>query len=97
MTDPANKVSNPLQKMLLEIEARAKESVEVRMGGKRINKDEFGLLCLEQDIPRLLACLRRAVEQRNISIDGGGWDGWKALCEKYDAELSALLSPGGEG
>ena len=82
-------MTDPLHKMLAEIEEELRD------------EDCSGHL-IHTVIPRLLACLRRAVEQR---------DDWHAEAQCYmpsflysktnakqdNAELAALLSPGGEG
>jgi len=81
-------MTDPLHKMLFQYESRPDK------GPMLIDILEQ----VENEKKALLACLRLAIEQRDEYI-GQSYPctQWKEKFDKRNAEIVALLSPGGEG
>lgn len=56
-----------VDELLKHIISRAAESVQVRLGGKRLDLD-FALPLIENDIPRLLTAVQELRRQRNKAL-----------------------------
>lgn len=95
---------NGLNKMLSEIEARCEKATPGpweygmswdRVGREQRNLDEIFMINARTDIPRLVAALRKAIEQRDDLLGGLVRSDLEHLEEyrvEQDTELSAILA-----
>lgn len=75
-----------------EILKSMEERVRILRNEPAESIDIFPTVRILREQARLIAALRKAIEQRRVMTNGGGWEGFDALNNKYNEEIASILS-----